>query len=207
MKQGKELISDPYICLNLIWCAVVLGVYSISNAVQNWYIYSSYIALGLLGTEALAYILKKMPGPKAGMKIVLPTAFIITAMAISLGMIRYYPWKGHGGMPAMNLHDSLLGVKERAEQEYSKKTAYFETTYNVQFEPWRWEHDYMFYAVTILDLICRDGGVKAFLETDDREAVLILDKNLWETYAPVLTGHVILEDSTYVMFSKRRYGE
>ncbi|MBR5579149.1 MAG: glycosyltransferase family 39 protein [Lachnospiraceae bacterium] len=207
VKEVKYLLVDPYLCLNVFWIIVVMGVYSMTKAGLDWYIYSSYIALMLLGVEAIEYIIRNTVNRWPFMKVAFTGVLIIAAMIISFELIRYYPWKGHGGMPIMDLHDELLQVKERAEQEYSKKTAYFESSHNVTFEPQRWEHDAMFYGVTILDLICKDGGVQAFLETEDKTAVLILDKDLWETYAPVLTGHVILQDSSYIMFSKRKYGE
>ena len=98
-------------------------------------------------------------------------------------------------------------MSDEEVKEIAGSNMYIENSCNVTFERNRWEHNYMFYAVTILDAICKDGGVDAFLETDDKDAILVLDKRLWDEYAPVLTGYVILEDNDYLVFSKAKYGE
>ena len=54
---------------------------------------------------------------------------------------------------------------------------------------------------------CMDGGAPEFLVTDDMDAVLIIDKSLWDQYSDVLTGYVILQDNNYLIFSKHKYGE
>ena len=121
-------------------------------------------------------------------------------------MIRKYPWQGSGGSPRIAFYDTALNLKQGEEPFLPKRTAYLQNGYNIDFSAERWEHDYMLYAMITLDTICKDGGVEAFLATDDMDAILFLSKDLWEQYAPVLTGYVIIEDSGYLVFSKHRYG-
>ena len=186
---------DKYIHIYLLgsWFIVVVGIYSITKAGLEWYVYSAYIALMLLGVEAASYISDRIK--KKQVNVVFYSSMMIISMIVSIRLIATYQWSGHGGSPLKNMEQSFINVKESGVYDFSKKALYIENGYNKEFEPYRWQHEYMFYGITILDALCKDGGVQAFLETDDRNACLVLDKTLWETYAPVLTGYVILEDS------------
>ena len=101
----------------------------------------------------------------------------------------------------------LMAQEDNPDYDFSGKHTYIENSANTFKNQNQWQHDFAFYADTFLDVICVDGGVEAFLNTDDSEAILVLDKALWEEFAPVLTGYVIMEDNSYFVFNKHRYGE
>ena len=55
------------------------------------------------------------------------------------------------------------------------------------------------------DLEPIEGGVPVFVE--DKDALLLISKNLFETYSNVLTGRVILVDGDdYLIFNNDFYG-
>ena len=197
-------ISDSYIVLMSMWFVVVVGLYSITKSEMEWYIYSAYIPLLILGAEAYVYLEKRLLKKGNNIsRIILFSACIF----LTVSFVRVYPWNGSGGSPLIGLQDTILGMEEVNSEEAKGKVAYIENSQNVLFERNRWEHDYMFYASTMLDVVCKDGGVPLFLEEENQDAILILDKKLWDEYSSVLTGYVILADNEYLVFSKRRYGE
>lgn len=198
-------LPSPYLYLLSIWFLVVLGAYSITKSQLEWYIYPAYIPLMMLGAEALTYIAAIMNNKIKNWGNGLICIFMIVSVCLTANMIYAYPWLGSGGSPRIDLYNTLLAVKEESDEILRKRVMYIENSHNVVFERNRWEHDCMFYAVTTMDAICKDGGVNSFLETDNMDAVLILDKRLWEEYASILTGYVILEDSGYLVFSKNKY--
>ena len=125
-------------------------------------------------------------------------------------MIYYYPWNGTGGDSTTILYDCLLDLKEKEVElgrSFSKQIMYIENGKNDALDRNRWQHEDMFCAMCALDVICKDGGAVLFLESDDPNVLLVLDKSLWDEYAPVLTGYVILEDNGYIVFCKQKYGE
>ena len=203
-----QFLLTPYINLISTWFIVVIGCYSIAKAGSSWYIYSAYIPLLMLGAEALAYLVREVGRNKGYISKFIFIISIFSSIMISVNMISAYPWKGTGGSPKTGLDHTLRGLAAESEEGvFDQRVMYIENSHNAAFESSRWEHDYMFYAMAALDVLCVDGGVDAFLGTDDMEALLILDKQLWEEYAPVLTGYVILYDSDFLVFSKHKYGE
>ena len=206
-KPFLDALPEPYIYLLSAWFIVVVGAYSIAKAGLGWYIYAAYIPLIMLGAEALTYLTGKLAAYRKSMGKAMIAVFVLFSIILSINMIRKYPWSGSGGSPRIGFYDTVKGLNHSEDGTFSGRAAYIENGFNLSFEQNRWEHDYMFYAVTTLDVRCMDGGAPAFLETDDREAILLLDKTLWEEYAPVLTGYVILEDSGFLVFSKDKYGE
>ena len=205
-KSPKISLESSYFYLIAAWFIVVIGIYSITKSGLEWYIYSAYIPLILMGSEALSYLIRKINLYSQYIGIAMLAVLLAFSTLISINSIQKYPWKGDGGSPRIGFYHTLLRARDFTDELFSTRTAYIENNYNISFAPNYWEHDYMFYAVTTLDVICKDGGVSAFLETDDMEAILFLSKDLWDEYAPVLTGYVILEDSGYLVFSKDRYG-
>lgn len=70
----------------------------------------------------------------------------------------------------------------------------------------QWQCDNVFYAETIMDWQCMDGGVEGFLnDTDSNVHVLVLSSSLWDHYSAELTGYVILQDNGYLIMSSERY--
>ena len=66
-----------------------------------------------------------------------------------------------------------------------------------------WEPEYVAPAEMYLDVIPVDGTVEDFL--NDPDSILFIDKRRWDEFAPSLTGHVILWDDSYIVFSNDMY--
>lgn len=196
-----------YFYLLSVWFVVVIGVYTIARGNFEWYIYSAYIPLIALGAEALNFLAKQLNEHRKSLGYALMFILMLISVCFTVQRIRRLPWNGSGGSPRIGFYDTVLSEGQESGDSFSKRNMYIENSYNGAFSRQRWEHDYMFYAMSTLDVLCVDGGVEAFLNTTDQDALLILDKALWEEYASVLTGHVILEDSGYLIFSKEKYGE
>ena len=112
---------------------------------------------------------------------------------------------GTGGNPGLQCYSALQEFKEKYGNKYNARKVYIENNDNVYAEQGVWENDYVFYAETSNDFRCCDGGVKAFLQNHD--GLLLLDKDLWDTYSKELTGYVILEDDSYLIISTDKYSD
>lgn len=56
------------------------------------------------------------------------------------------------------------------------------------------------------DIICLDWGAESFLGEED--ALIVLEKDLWDSYANLLTGYFTVEDSAgYFLFNSKTYAE
>ncbi len=192
----------------IMWFIVVLGAFSAARSSLEWYIYSAYIPLIMMAAECGAYLIRVIyvNGHKfvSGISALL---IIAIALSISINNISEYQWNGTGGDPVINLSEDMIALLDNTELELSGQNAYIETSYNDYKFEGGWELNCVFYLETILDMRCVDGGVSDFLATDDMNAILFLDKNLWDQYSGVLTGYVILQDNNYLIFSKHKYGE
>ena len=203
----KEIIDYRRYVL-IVWFIVVVGAFSAVKARLEWYIYVSYIPLVMMAAECGAYLVRTIyRRKKTVLAVMLFMLMISAALAISVVNTSKYPWNGTGGNPKVNLGNDLEVLRDNAEIATSGRTAYIETPYN-DYKPQNcWELDCVFYLETITDMKCMDGGAPEFLATDDMDAVLIIDKSLWDQYSDVLTGYVILQDNNYLIFSKHKYGE
>lgn len=204
---AKNLISYRRYVL-IMWFAVVIIAFSIAKGQNEWYTYSSYISLIMMASECGAFLVKVLyTEKKKTASWIVASLIIFSALFISINNISKYPWNGTGGDPQVNFSKDLSALLENTELELSTKNAYIETSFN-DYRPQNcWELDSVFYCETILDMRCVDGGAPEFLATDDMDALLFLDKSLWDQYSDVLTGYVILQDNNYLIFSKHKYGE
>lgn len=192
----------------IVWFLVVVGAFSVVRARLEWYIYPAYIPLMMAAAECGAYLVKMLyHGGKKAVAIGLILVMVVPSIMISVNNIREYPWNGTGGNPIVNFSIDIEELKNNKEITTSNKNAFIENSYN-DYKPYgEWELDCVFYCETILDMRCVDGGVEGFLATDDMDAILFLDKTLWDQYSGVLTGYVILQDNNFLIFSKHKYGE
>lgn len=188
--------------LEICLAAVTIFLFSALKAVLDWYIYPAYIPLMLLGADSAVYLFSRAKASRLWY-----AALLLSSAALAVLNIQKYPWVSSGGSPRIALYSDLTELSEKDITGLRGRRAYIENSFNIAKPRDIWEHDNIFYAYATLDLLCCDGGVEGFLADEDSDALLILDKTLWEEYAPVLTGHVILEDNTYLVFSKALYGE
>jgi 4-amino-4-deoxy-L-arabinose transferase-like glycosyltransferase len=209
VKAALRQTITPLRLLLIIWFTVVVGAYSVVKASLCWYIYPAYIPLMIMAADSGAYLIKCCRRLKNGriFSSLLLTALIAASLCISVSMICSYPWKSAsaGGNADLNFYHNLQDAVQDNPEGFSGRTAFIESSYNIYKPQDEWELDFVYYSETVLDVTCTDGGVQAFLASSDPDAILILDKNLWDTYSPVLTGYVILEDNDYLVFSKQKY--
>ena len=132
-------------------------------------------------------------------------AVFALCLAVSVRMLQRLQLIDIGGNPIVAFRDDIQACYERSPDEMKGKRVYTDYVNRVYGQKGEWENDRVIYAEMIADMICIDGGVEAFCE--DEDAVLVLDKRLWDQYADVLIGHVILEDNNYLIMTSHFYGE
>ena len=132
-------------------------------------------------------------------------AVLALCLAVSVRMLQRLQLIDIGGNPIVAFRDDIQACYERSPEEMRGKRVYTDYVNRVYGQKGEWENDRVIYAEMIADMVCIDGGVEAFCE--DKDAVLILDKRLWDQYADVLIGHVILEDNNYLIMTSHFYGE
>ena len=217
-KSFKESLKDGILTPNryvlVTWALVVLLCNFLIGIELEWYIYSAYIPVLILGGDALAYLVRKASGkkPVLVMCISLSVACLVffAGMAVKYGVSYFNYDRLMGGSPIMGFYYDNVEMVGKYSMEYSKCPAYIELSKEhvlYKSSPGDWEIDRVFAAETTNDVLCFDGGVDAFLATDNMDAILYLDKGLWDQYNDVLSGHVILMDSEMFVFSKHFYGE
>lgn len=110
------------------------------------------------------------------------------------------------GDPNVILRECIASQKEDWGTAYCDVKAYIQNENNSYKPSDQWQCDNVFYAETIMDWQCMDGGVEGFLnDTDSNIHVLVLSSSLWDHYSAELTGHVILQDNGYLIMSSERY--
>jgi 4-amino-4-deoxy-L-arabinose transferase-like glycosyltransferase len=200
--------------LFLLWLILPVLLYSMTGSHMPWYIYTSYIAAAVILAMAAGDIVRilqsraKTSNEKQQKMIrVLITAFIFgysaVCLTVAVRQIRRLNISGTGGNPGLQCESALQEFRDQYGDQYAGTKVYIENNDNVYSAQGNWENDYVFYAETTNDFICCDGGVAAFLKNQD--GLLLLDKDLWDTYSDQLTGHVILEDDSYLIFSTQMY--
>ncbi len=192
----------------LMWFIVVFGAFSLVKSGIEWYIYPAYIPLIMMAAERGSYIVRTFYD--RGKKIssaVLFLIIILSAFYISVNNTSEYPWNVNGGNAIVNFESDLETLRDNEEIETSGRNAYIECCFNEYKTQRGWELHGVFYAETIADVYCIEGGVPEFISTDDMDAILFIDKSLWDQYSDALNGYVILQDNNYLIISKHKYGE
>ena len=194
--------KDNY--LYILWLCVPVLLYSCAGSHMPWYIYTSYIAAAVVTGITVQDIVRRLCHRK-----ILLTIFMLLYCTICLTVagrqLQRLNLSGTGGNPGLQCYSALQEFKEKYGNKYNARKVYIENNDNVYAEQGVWENDYVFYAETSNDFRCCDGGVKAFLQNHD--GLLLLDKDLWDTYSKELTGYVILEDDSYLIISTDKYSD
>lgn len=118
--------------------------------------------------------------------------------------MRDYRHAGNAGFSLQQFRSDLRECVEEHKEEVYGRTAYIASDRHRTYgDRGHWEQTFMFYGETIGGFYCVEGGVEGFLA--DEDSLLVLDGELWEEYADVLTGYVFLEQNTYYILNHDRY--
>lgn len=118
--------------------------------------------------------------------------------------MREYRYAGDAGFSLQQFRSDLRDCAEEHGEAIYGKTAYIASDRHRSYGGRdHWEQTFMFYGETIGRFYCAEGGVEGFLA--DEDSLLVLDGELWEEYADVLTGYVFLEQNTYYILNHDRY--
>lgn len=195
----KKIINhDLY--LFLLWLIVPLAVYSASGSFMEWYGYICYLPFCVI----VAALVTKTLSVKGRMR----RAGIVLALLPVIGLcisgkqeivnLKTLIWENNTDIRA-----DLSTLIERYP-EYIGSRIYIENSRN-EYRPQNvWEQNCVVDAYIIGDLQPADGGVPLFVE--EEESILIISKDLFETYSNLLAGRVILVDGNdYLIFCNEFY--
>ena len=190
--------------LSILAYCVPIGVYTLAGHYMTWYIDPAYIAvIWIVSIEAIE--ISDMLGKTMKKRVFV---LIVALACLFYSSVQIYQYKdlGEGGNPVDQFGHDMTEFCDNTSGEYAGCDAY------IAYDRGRyvgdrghWELDYVFTCNTKGNLNCLDGGVEGFLA--DEDSLLVLDSELWDQYASVLTGYVFLEQNTFYVLSHDRYGE
>ncbi len=198
----RQFFRNYYILFATILVPMVL--YLLAQTRIEWYYYPCYV-FGNVATALLAEdILHRLKRKWARAGWILGYAGVCFIVFFHIVRIIYV--SDISGDPLVILRDCIRSEKEDWGTTYCGKTAYIQNEYNTYREEDLWQCDAVFYAETIMDWQCLDGGVEGFLNNESADpCVLILSGSLWDQYSGELAGHVILQDNGYLILSSEMY--
>ena len=199
----KELLLDNY--LFLIWAVIPVAFFALTQSYLDWYAYTSQIAMCILVANLLDFCIIRITKENAICAIVLSLLTVALALAFIVPVIRdKINMAGEGGHPVDQFTEDMQAFAETYGDTYSGVNAYLISDFriNKSVED-HWEPEYVAPAEMYCDLIAVDGTVENFLS--DPNSILIIDKDRWDEFSPVLSGYVILQDNSYFIFSHDRY--
>ena len=210
----KDLIawgSEHY--LNLLVIFVPIIFYSVAGATMSWYIYPAYFGIATLiatqSADILEIIQKKYGGKRNLWRArILQTVLLFfvagSCVIYTFDQMSEYRYAGNGGFSLQQFRSDLKEYVAQNGDVNRGKRAYIANDRHRNYgDRGHWEQTFLFYGYTICGFDCREGGVEAFLE--DEDSLIILDGELWEEYADVLTGHVFLQQNTYYVLNHEYY--
>lgn len=199
--------------LTLLVILVPLVFYSVAGAEMAWYIYPSYFGITVLiatqASEVMKIIGLVMTGRmKDRSALLVQYIFLAGTIGICLlytaDQMREYRHAGDAGFSLQQLRSDMKECVETHGDAVLGKRAYIASDRHRNYgDRGHWEQTFMFYGYTIGGFDCKEGGVEGFLA--DEDSLLVLDGELWEEYADVLTGYVFLEQNTYYILNHDRY--
>jgi len=202
LKEVKAFLSDNY--LFIIWTITPVLFFSFTDY-HSWYVYTSHIALCIFNCILADYCISEIGNNKLIYKIIITVVSIALSLFFIVPTIRYsINIAGEGGNPVDLFTNDIKEFGEKYGDEYSDINTYLIADYVTNTgNSNHWEPQYVAPAEMYSDLMPVDGSIDNFLS--DPDSILILDKKLWDDYSEVLTGHVILYDNTYLIFSNEMY--
>ncbi len=199
----KEFVFPNY--LFILWIAVPILFFSITRSFLHWYTYTSEIAMCILSSNLAWHCIKEIDYDRvAGKILVFIPSLVVCAIFIVPCIISNINKAGTGGHPVDKFTSDMIEFHELYGDSYSGVNAYLISDFRIdKNNEEHWEPEYVAPAEIYCDLIPVDGNVDNFL--NDSNSILILDKNRWDEFSPILSGHVILEDNSYLIFSNEMY--
>ena len=200
--MAKSFLSDNY--LFVIWVIVPVLFFSFTDF-HSWYIYTLNIALCILSSRLADYCITEPGGNKPAAKIIITAVSLLMTLFFIIPTIKNaINTIGTGGNPIDLFTNDIQEFGKKYDNDYSDINAYLIPAYRTSGEESdHWDPEYVAPAEMYADLVPVDGTVDNFLS--DPDSILILDKDLWDEYSSVLTGHVILYDNSYLIFSNEMY--
>ncbi|WP_026662631.1 ArnT family glycosyltransferase [Butyrivibrio proteoclasticus] len=191
--------------LFIVWAVVPVLFFSFTKSFLAWYTYTAQIAMCILAANLAQFMIAELGKEKLLSKtvtvvgaLVLSLIFVVPCITDDINLA------GLGGHEVDQLTEDLKAFKDTYGDAYSGKNAYLIANFLVnESNDGHWEPEYVAPAEMYLDVIPVDGGADNFL--NDPDSILILDKDRWDEFSGVLTGHVILQDSSYLIFSCDMY--
>lgn len=198
-------LKEAYIAW--LWFLVPMIVFSLAGNHADWYVYQSYIGLCVLiaiyGNKATQMI------GNTKIRTVCIGIFVCVAILIAGRKIYYYKLNGMGGSYCERMQALCEELEQDYGDEYNSKKIYMATPFRTEGKEGvntEWYTEFIALFDIYADMICLDGGVGSFLAEED--ALLVLDKDLWDSYADILTGYFIVEDGDgYLLFYSKTYAE
>lgn len=136
-------------------------------------------------------------------------AILLVSLAYDIRLIHIDMINGNGGGNANDFFGDMLSLSSKTDEAALNcrgQRAYIETNKDGEYvEVTMWHTEFVAMAEIYMDSITVDGGVEGFLQDPDPNCILMLDQDLWNQYADVLTGHVMPENGGYIVITKDFY--
>ena len=199
----KSFLWDNY--LFLVWMVVPPVFFTLTGSFLTWYTYTAQIAMCIFTAIFGEWCIKSLGRDKLLAKAVVVAAAVGLCLWFAVPCIKYdVVLAGKGGHPVEKFTSDMKEFRADYGDAYAEYNAYLIADWRVNYDdPAHWEPEYVAPAEMYADLICVEGTIDNFLS--DPESILIIDKNKWDEYSDVLTGHVILHDNSYLIFSNDMY--
>jgi 4-amino-4-deoxy-L-arabinose transferase-like glycosyltransferase len=212
----REKIKKETVLFFSMWIIVPVLLYSLSGTYLEWYIYPASAAVPMVTALCLNFILKTMVSHQEKYKKAFLTGtrvfailFVFACVAFSCHKLYQACTFGGGGGTQNEFNGSVKSLSQKTDDVSRKcygQRSYIETDSDGHFnEPKNWHDDYLAMAEVYLDIKAVDGGVEGFLADPDPDCILLLDSKIWDKYADVLTGHVMPENSGFIILTKDYY--
>ncbi|WP_026511555.1 ArnT family glycosyltransferase [Butyrivibrio sp. LC3010] len=190
--------------LFLLWTIVPVAFFSLTRSYLTWYTYTSQIAMCILTAKLISFFINDICSEQLISTVVISGVVVAMCIYFMIPTIRTINLAGTGGHPVDQFVEDVQDFAAVNGKSYAGKNAYLISDFRInKAVSDHWEPEYVAPAEMYLDVIPVDGTVENFLS--DPDSILIIDKDLWEDYADVLTGHVILHDNSYLIFSNEMY--
>ena len=206
----RSILSDLYNdAVIWIWMVVPVLFYSFAGTPNDWYIYSSYIVGALLAAILVSRIIHDLnllntKILKYPVIAVLSALFLFICLNDGLTVLKRYDLEGKGGGDNLAYMGDMMEIKKSYGDKYKGKHIYLQY-YDPDNEEitGKFPVDFAAYSEIINDLEFKDDGIDAWLS--DEDAIIVVDKNIWDEVSGILAGYVIIQDNGFLTFSHDRY--
>lgn len=181
----------------LLWLLVPLLGFSLVSTKLMWYVYPCIVPLCLLAAVFLEKCLKT-PG--------VPVCLSLLIGVLTAGLtVRFVLANYTDNVRGAHSNDLQTFVSEQFSRDDERTGA---TVYLDAYDPFLyanttgWEQNMRLLAMMEGDLICMDGGTKAFLETEEKNALLILSIPFLEDQQELNNYEILADNGQYLLLKK-----